>query len=236
MKLFLFIVIFTCSIYNSFSQIATSTLTGGAGQSWATRPVSTADMFPDEVFQKSIYNKYEGSKYLYDSWEMPARIVTTNDKELRLSNINLNLKDNRFETGTLGDSLFIFNNDKIQYVETLFATYIKLKLPKSNEISFFERLLDLEHISLYKHPELKITDGILNPLTQEKKPDVYTRLSTYYFLKNNSDLKEIRLKKKDILNELSDKKDEVSDFAKENNLNYSLEEDLIKILTYYDSL
>ncbi|PWK19291.1 hypothetical protein [Xanthomarina spongicola] len=225
-----------CFANISLAQTMTSTLSTTGSQSWATRPVTTADMFPDEVFQKSIFNKYEGTKYLYDTWEMPARIVTTSDRELRLNNINFNIKDNRFETETLGDSLFIFNSDKIQFVETLEATYIKLKIPNSNKIGFFEKLLDLKHITLYKHPELIITEGTLNPLTQIKSPDVYTRSDAYFYMKSKSSLNEIKLKKKSILRAFSNKEKEISSFVKENKLGYTTEEDLIKILTYYDSL
>lgn len=218
------------------AQTITSTLSTSGSQSWVTRPVSTVDMYPDEVFQKSIFNEVDGTKYLYDTWEMPAMIVTTSNRELRLNNINLNLKDNQFETETLGDSLFIFNNDKIQYVETLTTTFIKLRHPRSNEMSFFEKLLDLEKMSLYKHPELEITEGVLNPLTQVKSPDVYKRTYSYFYSKNNSGFIEIKLKKKQILNTLSDKKKEVMNFVKENKLGYNSQEHLIRILTYYNSL
>jgi len=218
------------------AQTITSSLSTSGSQSWVTRPVSTVDMYPDEVFQKSIFNEVDGTKYLYDTWEMPAMIVTTSNRELRLNNINLNLKDNQFETETLGDSLFIFNNDKIQYVETLTTTFIKLRHPRSNEMSFFEKLLDLEKMSLYKHPELEITEGVLNPLTQVKSPDVYKRIYSYFYSKNNSGFIEIKLKKKQILNALSDKKKEVMNFVKENKLGYNSQEHLIRILTYYNSL
>jgi len=232
--LYLLFLIFFVNI--SLGQTITSTLSSSGSQSWVTRPVSTADMFPDEAFQKSIYNKVDGSKYLYDTWEIPAIIVTTSNRELRLNNINFNLKDNQFETETLGDSLFIFNNSKIQYVETLTTTFIKLRHPRSNEMSFFEKLLDLKKISLYKHPELEITEGILNPLTQEKNPDVYKRAYSYFYSKNNSGFIEIKLKKKQILDAFPEKKKEIANFVKENKLSYNSEEDLIRIFTYYISL
>ncbi len=103
-------------------------------------------------------------------------------------------------------------------------------------MSFFEKLLDLDKIALYKHPELHITDGVLNPLTQEKSPDVYTRIFSYFYSKNNSGFIEIKLKKKQILNAFSDKKKEIVNFVKEKNIGYNTEEDLLNILTYYNSL
>jgi hypothetical protein len=232
--LHLFILIFFANF--CLAQTTTSTLSTSGNQSWVTRPVSTADMYPEDAFQKSIYNKVDGTKYLYDTWEMPAIIVTTSNRELRLNNINFNLKDNQFETETLGDSLFIFNNSKIQYVETLTTTFIKLRHPKSNEMSFFEKLLDLNKMSLYKHPELEITEGVLNPLTQEKSPDVYKRIYSYFYSKNDSEFIEIKLKKKQILNAFSDKKKEIMNYVKEKKLGYNTEEHLIRILIYYNSL
>ena len=81
-----------------------------------------------------------------------------------------------------------------------------------------------------------ITEGTLNPLTQIKSPDVYTRSDAYFYTKSKSSLNEIKLKKKSILRAFSNKEKEISSFVKENKLGYTTEEDLIKILTYYDSL
>ncbi|TYA53308.1 hypothetical protein [Formosa maritima] len=236
MKLFLFLVFSICVLNTGFSQKINSSLTGGEGFSFVTRPVSTADGWPGEVHQKKIVNDYEGSIHLFDTWETTAMIVTNSGKELRINNLNFNLKDQRFETRILGDSLFIFNNDKIKYVQAQETSFIKLKNPKSNNVEFFETLLNLEHITLYKHAGLDIRNGILNPLTQQQLPDVYSTSFSYFYTKNNSNLLEIKLKKKDILKAFSNKKNEIIIHAKENDLWYDTEEGLIKILTYYNSL
>ncbi|HLV14126.1 MAG TPA: hypothetical protein VKY41_03020 [Xanthomarina sp.] len=214
-----------------------STLTDQSGsQVWVTRPVSTADMFPDEVFQKRIANKEDGSKYLYESWEQPVRIIFTNNKELRLQLINFNLKDNQFETESLGDTLFIFNNETIKKVETFNSSFVKLFNPKTGEDGFFQPLLVSDKLNFYKLPELHISKGVLNPLTQERSPDVLTKSVSYFYSKGNFNLQQVKLKKKHILNILSNKKKEIITYVETHKFDYSSEVDVVKILAFYNSL
>lgn len=236
MKLFLFYMFSVFLLTPCFSQNMRSSLSSSSAKFQTSRTVTTADMFPDEAFQKRLYNKEDGSRYLYDTWDRTSKIIFSNGKELKLKNINFNLKENRFETETLGDTLFIFNNEKVKMVYTSTETFIKMYNPKTREAGFFEPMLELNKVSLFKVPELHIVKGVLNPLTQETTPDVLTRISTYFYSKNDSNLEELKLKKKHILKTFSDKKNEISTFVKDNKLDYESEEDLIKIFTYYDSL
>ena len=64
---------------------------------------------------------------------------------------------------------------------------------------------------------------------------VYTHVFSYYLYVNGKEVK-IKLNKNDILNVLSDKKNEIKDFVLSNKLTYSKEEDVYKILEYYDSI
>lgn len=236
MKFFLFIIISNFLFSFSYSQSMRSSLSSNSGVYQTSRTVTTADMFPDEAFQKRLYNKEDGSRYLYDTWDRTSKIIFSNGKELKLKNINFNLKENRFETETLGDTLFIFNNEKVKMVYTSTETFIKMYNPKTHEAGFFESLLEVNKVSLFKLPELHVAKGVLNPLTQETTPDVLTRISTYFYSKNNSNLEELKLKKKHFLKAFSDKKSEINNFVKDNKLNYDSEEDIIKILTFYNSL
>jgi hypothetical protein len=200
------------------------------------REGTAAEMLSHEVYNERT-PKNEGHVYLFDSWERVARIVSTKGNEITVNNINFNVEENRFETETINDSTFIFNNSMIKTVELKSgSSFIKMKNPETNETTFFETLLVLDKIVFYKMPELVVERGVLNPLTQETGPNVLTKEMVYFYTKNNSKLVEFDLKKKSILNEFSDKEKEISHFVKEKKLNYGSEKDVIRILTYYNSL
>jgi hypothetical protein len=213
----------------------TSTLTG-SGQGWLNREGSGAEALSDDVWKERT-KRQEGHVYLFDSWEREARIISTQGNELMLRNINFNVEENRFETETFNDSTFIFHNSKIKTVELITGeTFIKMVNPNTNKETFFETLIVSNKISFYKTPELLIARGVLNPLTQESEPDVISNRPVYFYTKDNSNLIEFDLKRKSILTEFSDKKDEISDFVKEKKLKYGDEKDVVKILKYYNSL
>src|SRR5690606_19931878 len=114
---------------------------------------------------------------------------------------------------------------EIKTVEISGVLFIKMTNPKTNELTFFETLLVSKKSSFFKMPELLVSNGVLNPLTQVLEPDVITKRYVYFYTNNNSSLIEIDLKKKSILKEFSDKKDEINDFVKEEKLNYGSEQD-----------
>ena len=60
--------------------------------------------------------------------------------------------------------------------------------------------------------------------------------TTFYYIKEGNNFKNIKLKKKDILLLFNDKSKVVNNFAKENKLSFKSEKDLNKIFSYYESL
>ncbi|MDH7444277.1 hypothetical protein [Aquimarina sp. 2201CG14-23] len=57
-----------------------------------------------------------------------------------------------------------------------------------------------------------------------------------YFILKNGEIQPIKLKKKDVLKVLSDKKSEIESFVSSKKLGYKKEKDLIKVMDYYNTL
>lgn len=84
------------------------------------------------------------------------------------------------------------------------------------------------HYTIYRKDEA----NIYNP----RETDYYNSKSKYLILDNNGELKEIKLKKKDLFKVLSNNKNQLDTFTKENGLNLGNIEDVKKLLSYYDTL
>lgn len=66
--------------------------------------------------------------------------------------------------------------------------------------------------------------------------DEYIDNSNYFFVSADGSWEEIRLRKRDILNQLDSHRSQIEEFVKQNNLDYSEEQEVARILEHYDSL
>jgi hypothetical protein len=64
----------------------------------------------------------------------------------------------------------------------------------------------------------------------------YKKYTRHYILNSNNKFVQVKLKEKDILKTLSDKKKELKKYIKTNNLNLKKEKDVVKLMTYYHTL
>ena len=108
---------------------------------------------------------------------------------------------------------------------------------KSLETKFYFVLSEGQQITFLKGHYAVIENAKVNLLTDiVEENSKYAIDEKYYISKDNATVVEVKLRKSSILNEMKDHKDEVVTFVKENNLSYNKEEDLIKIMRYYNGL
>lgn len=67
-------------------------------------------------------------------------------------------------------------------------------------------------------------------------PPSFIKEYTYFIQEKEGGLKEIKLKKKDIIAVLKDKKDQIEEFASSKKINFKKEEDVITVIDYYNTL
>ncbi|MDZ7773740.1 MAG: hypothetical protein U5K31_13520 [Balneolaceae bacterium] len=68
------------------------------------------------------------------------------------------------------------------------------------------------------------------------RQDEYIDNRNIFFVSADGSWEEIRLRKRDILNQLDSHRSEIEEFVKQNNLDYSEEQEVVRILQHYDSL
>lgn len=176
----------------------------------------------------------DGSVYLFPSWDGFFKIVSKEGLVSKISNLNYNLKSNTLESKFSKDSVFQFDRKNISYILNSNKKYKFINDGDLNGL-FFE-IYDGSKIKLFKEFKISILKGVVNPLTEVKdSKDKYVQSFNYFIFKENQ-YKKINPSKGTVLKLLEDKKDSVKKYVTDNKLSYENDENLNKILIYYESL
>lgn len=91
--------------------------------------------------------------------------------------------------------------------------------------------------SLYKREKVELLKGEKSPngITKDRN-DYYSKEKDLYLLSYNGTYKKIDNNKKNLLEEFGSKSSEVENYLKENRINLKKESDLIKLVTYVNTL
>ncbi|MDP2687437.1 MAG: hypothetical protein Q8O62_09460 [Aequorivita sp.] len=127
--------------------------------------------------------------------------------------------------------------DESIYVKIEKDIYVFIPFDGSNEKGgYFNIIADGKTYDLYKKTKAVFEEPYTAATSYEKnKPASFTKESKYYLMKNGT-LYELPDNTSSILKMMEDKKQEVKVFVKKNNLDLHKEEDLSKIVLYFDSL
>ncbi|RBW58138.1 hypothetical protein DS884_09750 [Tenacibaculum sp. E3R01] len=169
----------------------------------------------------------KGSIYLFKAWNNLSTLTSFSNKKLKIDNLNYDIENKQFVAKISNDSIYIFNN--LKNVKT------PLSLFENIDGTFYEILVSGK-LQLLKEYTGKYKKAVINKMTNQivKKPQ-YIKVETLYSRQNNT-IKKIKLKKSSILKLLSSKKEEIKKYSKTNKLSYKKENDVIKILQYYNKL
>lgn len=201
---------------------------GFSGYSQMTLDLPT-DYVRNQVFNINSVtngNNYEGTPYLNktfvsslvknksNSYKVPARFNTYNNSfELKLADQINTLKKEEFQEINVGTKIFV----AYKY---------------NNEPTYFELLNSGRNTLLALHKSNFIESKKATTSYGTDKPARFSSSTTYFYYKENSNnIKELKLKKKDVLNVFDNKKS-IDQFLKEHKLNIKKETDLIKLFSF----
>ena len=190
------------------------------------------------VISQDNLRQIEGTPYLFDTWYQTGKIYF-NDKVYTLNAFNYNIQAERFEAKISDDSVFALNHGSFYKVEIKGKTFTRHLDPDYQRNTYFEDVVHFKDKQLLKKYTLKIKEGQINPMTMQKiQQDQYIKKEQYYILNDNTNqIDKIKLKKSTILALVEEaKKASVKAFAKENRLSFKNNNDVFKILNYYNSL
>lgn len=232
MKYFLIIFLTFKSIV--FSQVNTLESKGIIETLNTTNLISGSGTWVNgKIEDKSIL----GSPYLFNNWIGVFNVSTKDGGSNKLFNLNYNLKTKTIESIISKDSIYQYDMSNIDFVNINNEKYDVFLSSKNDELNgLYKVLFENEKIKLYKEFKIYVLESTINPLTQEKiSKDEYVQLFNYYFIKSDK-FSNLKLNKSSVLNYLDDKRDLIKKYVNSNNLSYSNEIDVVKILNYYISI
>ncbi|MCF8272371.1 MAG: hypothetical protein K9I95_00915 [Flavobacteriaceae bacterium] len=226
-SLFLFFVLFN-NILLLKAQNSTNSIIIGQGD------------FSDGLWinTKNTQKQIEGSPYLFTNWFQKGKIYVT-DKVYVVNNLNYNIQAERFEAKISDDSVFALNHGSFYKIEIQGKVFTRHLDPHFNRNSYFENVIKFKNKQILKKYILKVKEGQINPMTMQKiKQDRFIKGELYFiFDENTTDLIQVKLNKSTVLSWVEDdKKLKVKNFAKEHNLSFNRNDNIIEILNYYNSL
>ncbi len=210
-------------------------LFGSGANSSANMGSNYVGTYLNKEFNNSLMTKVQGTPYLFEDWKTFAIITTQDDNKYKIRNLNYDSKLDLFVAKISFDSIFTFNPNFLKSVVINNRPFKKYLNQKSSLFNYYEVISEGEKVELLKRNIKVIRQGIMNHLTMEKETDYYI-LRIKYYVNDHGKIKELPLKKKNVLQTFGDQSQKVKKFLSENNLSIKKENDLIKIFEYYNSL
>lgn len=179
-------------------------------------------------------NDIAGSTYLFSNWNGIYSVKTVTGQQRSLFKLNYNIKSKKIEFFISKDSVFQY---ELSQFDVITKDNVKYKVINNGQLQgLYQEIVIGSKLSIYKEATVSIQEAVTNPLTQQAIGDnVYIKKYIYHFYANGNYVTK-KLNKKNILEFSSDKKELVKEFASVNNLDFSKDDDVNKIVTYYNSL
>lgn len=174
----------------------------------------------------------QGNVFFYNGFAN-GKIITAEQKEFSVINLRYNLETQELEY--LENDLVYAVLDAVQsfsLLDSVGNTHLFVKLPPDQPTGFYEILVD-GRISLLK----------LHTIKKEVTEDWYTKKKTnkilklnIYFIKKDNAFEKLTPSTKNVVTALIDKKDELTAFIKDEQLDVKQGDDLVKIFKYFNAL
>ena len=175
------------------------------------------------------------SQYLFSQWNENCQIFFSENKVFTTKNLNYNIDSKKLESIIGIDSIFQYNVNRIDFVKRDDKKYKFYNFNGSKQLC--QELYVSKDIIFLKGYKLIFKEAFINPMTNAVISEAKSVIIEKYFCKvSDKVFMSLDLKKKAILKIMANKSSQIEKFVSDSKLNYSSENDLIKIFNYYDTL
>lgn len=177
----------------------------------------------------------KGSIYLFEKWENRGVLVTIDKQRFGMKNINIDLKNQAFQSKFAKDSIFNYNFNNIDRFIINNKVYKNFYYNEDNRI--YEIIHETPEYSILKGHKVNLVEGSANPMLN-RKTDKYVQKYSYYVKTENS-IEKFKLGKKQVLRLIDvDKEsaDKIIKYVKDNKLSFKNDLQLKRILDYSTSI
>jgi hypothetical protein len=232
MKNYLLIYLFLGVIIAAHSQNTGGVIGATNDLSLYLNPMQSDGLY---VPSKKAGKPIDQSQYLFSQWDENSQIFFSESKVFAIKNLNYNIDSKKLESIIGKDSIFQYNVNRIDFIKRNDKKYKFYNYNDSNQL--YQELYVSKNVVFLKGYKLILKEAFINPLTNAVISEAKSVIVEKYFCKvSDKDFAQLDLKKKAILKLMGDKSSQVDKFVSESKLNYSSENDLIKIFNYYDTL
>ena len=190
-------------------------------------------------FTGVFYNRVtptEGTIYLFDYWDQSAIVHRVLDDKFLVKRVNFNLNKMSFDAKiTESEDVLSFSFDGIDKIEIDNKVFKNILHNKSNRI--FQIFYSDDNVKFMKGFDIKLIKASKDPMVNRPN-DKHVKSESYYLM-NKGVITKIKLKKKVIYKTLELNKEDISNievFIKSTSISLKKEQDIIKILTYLNSI
>ncbi|MBC5993859.1 hypothetical protein [Pontibacter cellulosilyticus] len=194
-----------------------------------------------QPFLTKNYTDVQGSAYLYDSWKKgsvtTARDITYDGIELMYDQVEdqLIFKGSGGVAKTFNQPIKAFtlkaSKDNAILKEQVFLSGF-MPIDGAKPATFYEVLADGE-VQLLRRSAKRIFEEL--PYGSATKVKAF-KIDSFYYISKEGKLTKIKNDKKSVLQALSDKKTALESYIKTNKLDLKKDEELAKLITYYNTL
>jgi hypothetical protein len=231
-----YILLITLVFTTSALTAQNNSVESGGGINESMAQLASGEQFGNSMMFYNPKRQIDGKFHLFETWNNTAVIYTLSDDKFFVKRVNLNLKRNSFEAKMNdSDSIFSFTFNNIKKIVIGNDIYKNYYYNDDNRV--YQMLYDSEKYKLMKGFEVKLISGSANPMVNRPN-DKYVR-GEDYFIMTNGVINPIKLKKKSIYKTLNLDKMSTSQlnmFIESNSLSLKKEEDIVKLLEYYNSI
>ncbi len=184
--------------------------------------------------QKSNDVKAPSSVHLHKDWDNSLAIETLDGKSLKLSDANYNITEDKFEVKASKDSVFVLESSAIKQLVFAGDEFVRSK----TDGKYYQKIWEGNRISFFKRYAYRLKKAAVNPMTMQKLGEDKVVIFENFFIRSddNDEMVPITLNKKGISKLAGKQKSEVIEYANENKLSYKEEEDMLRILQYFDTI
>lgn len=197
------------------------------------------------VTSKKIKPQAVGSYYWYEDYYSGNILLKEDNFLIKDKQFRYNIKNKQLEikNGKHVIGIASFYVKRLEYINKLNQNrvFVDAEDYSQNNVpfrGFFELLVEDEYQLIKKITlvEEKFEDNYVAALDVGSKTNEIKRKEKFYISDENKEVFEVKNKKKANLGIFGDKSEDIGSYMKENKLKFSREEDLVKIVKYYNDL
>lgn len=158
-----------------------------------------------------------GNKFLFNHWDLTARVFTEGDKILDVKNANFDMERGTFSFKE-GDNVFDINQFVVSSVTIGDMLFKRTKNPSTNISRLMEVVYESDDLALLKDHNVRLVEGKFN-IQEGQMPDELKPQESYYLI-SDGEFKKFKPKKSAIIKVFGSHEKEMVDFVKNNNLSY----------------